>query len=65
MLGGIGTIQGTVVGALIVGMLQNIMNLNSIQSFVQQIVKGVIILLAVVYDLNSDRIHKARTRQAS
>ena len=65
MLGGIGTIQGTVVGALIVGMLQNIMNLNSIQSFVQQIVKGVIILLAVVYDLNSDRIHKARAKRAS
>ena len=65
MLGGIGTIQGTVVGALIVGMLQNIMNLNSIQSFVQQIVKGVIILLAVVYDLNSDRIHKARVKRTA
>lgn len=60
MLGGVGTIQGTVIGGLIVGMLQNIMNLNSIQPFVQQIVKGIIILLAVVYDLNSGRIHKQK-----
>lgn len=64
MLGGVGTIQGTVVGALIVGMLQNIMNLNSIQPFVQQIVKGVIILLAVVYDLNSSRLHRAKKNKA-
>lgn len=61
MLGGVGSIQGTIIGGLIVGMLQNIMNLNSIQPFVQQIVKGIIILLAVVYDLNSSRIHKAKT----
>lgn len=61
MLGGIGSIQGTIIGGLIVGMLQNIMNLNSIQPFVQQIVKGIIILLAVVYDLNSSRIHKSKT----
>lgn len=64
MLGGIGTIQGTIIGGLIVGMLQNIMNLNSIQPFVQQIVKGVIILLAVVYDLNSNRIHKLKVKRA-
>ncbi len=64
MLGGIGTIQGTIIGGLIVGMLQNIMNLNSIQPFVQQIVKGVIILLAVVYDLNSSRIHKLKLKRA-
>lgn len=64
MLGGVGTIQGTIIGGLIVGMLQNIMNLNSIQSFVQQIVKGAIILLAVVYDLNSSRIHNLRAKSA-
>lgn len=64
MLGGIGTIQGTIVGGLIVGMLQNIMNLNSIQPFVQQIVKGIIILMAVVYDLNSSLIHRPKTDSA-
>ncbi len=64
MLGGIGTIQGTIIGGLIVGMLQNIMNLNSIQPFVQQIVKGIIILLAVVYDLNSSKIHKKKMNSA-
>lgn len=65
MLGGVGTISGTIIGALIVGMLQNIMNLNSIQSFVQQIVKGIIILLAVVYDLNSSRIHKKKKSKST
>ena len=64
MLGGVGTIQGTIAGGLIVGMLQNIMNLNSIQPFVQQIVKGIIILLAVVYDLNSGSIHKLKMNRA-
>ncbi len=55
-LGGIGTIQGTLVGGLVVGILQNIMNLKGIESFTQQIVKGLIILLAVVVDINSGRI---------
>lgn len=59
MLGGIGTVQGTIVGALVVGVLQNVMNLLSIQSFVQQVVKGVIILAAVIYDMNSSKIMKS------
>ena len=53
--GGVGTIGGTIVGSLIVGVLQNILNLMSVQSFVQEIIKGIIILAAVIYDLNSNR----------
>ena len=49
--GGIGTAGGTIVGAFIVGFLNNIMNLTSVNSYVQQIIKGLIIALAVIYDI--------------
>jgi inositol transport system permease protein len=49
--GGIGTAAGTLVGAFIMGLLSNIMNLISIGSYMQQIIKGVIIVLAVMYDI--------------
>lgn len=51
--GGIGTAMGTLVGSFIMGLLSNIMNLIGIGSYVQQIVKGVIIILAVAYDIYS------------
>lgn len=51
MLGGVGTISGTVIGALIIGVLNNGLNLLNINSFWQLIVKGVVILLAVYIDL--------------
>lgn len=49
--GGIGTAGGTVVGAFIVGFLNNIMNLVNVNSYMQQIVRGAIIALAVIYDI--------------
>jgi len=49
--GGIGTAAGTLAGAFIVGFLNNIMNLTGVPSFVQQIVRGAIIALAVIYDI--------------
>ena len=51
--GGIGTAGGTVAGAFIVGFLNNIMNLTNVNSYLQQIVRGAIIALAVMYDINS------------
>ncbi|MDU1412611.1 MAG: ABC transporter permease [Clostridium sp.] len=51
--GGIGTAGGTLAGAFIMGFLNNIMNLMGIQSYMQQIVKGLIIALAVIYDIKS------------
>lgn len=51
--GGIGTTMGTLAGSFIIGTLNNIMNLSGIDSYVQQIVKGVIIALAVIYDIRS------------
>ncbi len=49
--GGIGTAGGTLAGAFIVGFLNNIMNLANINSYIQQIIRGAIIALAVVYDI--------------
>ena len=49
--GGLGTAGGTVVGAFIVGFLNNIMNLANVNSYMQQIARGGIIALAVIYDI--------------
>ena len=51
--GGVGTTLGTLAGAFIIGCLNNIMNLVGVDSYVQQIVKGVIIALAVIWDIQS------------
>jgi len=48
--GGVGTAMGTLAGAFIVGFLNNIMNLLGVNSYLQQIIKGVIIALAVIMD---------------
>jgi inositol transport system permease protein len=51
--GGVGTAAGTVAGAFIVGILNNIMNLIGVNPYIQQIVKGFIIALAVILDMLS------------
>ncbi|MDD7771074.1 ABC transporter permease [Suipraeoptans intestinalis] len=51
--GGVGTTMGTLVGAFIIGFLNNIMNLTGVDSYVQQMVKGGIIAFAVAYDILS------------
>lgn len=51
--GGVGTAAGTLAGAFIVGFLDNIMNLTNVDSYMQQIVRGAIIALAVIYDIRS------------
>lgn len=58
MTGGIGTIPGTLVGILIIGTLNNGMNLLDVSSYWQQIVKGIIILGAVCFDIVSKKLSK-------
>jgi ribose/xylose/arabinose/galactoside ABC-type transport system permease subunit len=48
--GGRGTIIGTFFGALLIGLLDNSMNLLGINSYLQKVVLGAVILLAVVLD---------------
>ncbi len=50
MAGGSGKLGGTLIGALIIGILNNGLNLMNVNSFWQTVVKGVVILLAVTID---------------
>lgn len=50
MNGGRGTISGTVIGAIVIGVLKNGMNLLGIDSSWQFIVQGIVILIAVYLD---------------
>lgn len=50
LTGGKGWIFGTLVGALIIGVLNNGLNLIGVSSFFQQVVKGAVILFAVLID---------------
>jgi len=53
--GGKGRIMGTLIGALILGFLNNGLNLLSVSSYYQMIVKAVVILLAVLVDNKSSK----------
>ena len=50
MSGGKGRISGTVLGAMVIGIISNGLNLLDVNSFWQLIVKGIIILIAVLID---------------
>lgn len=50
LMGGRGTMFGTLVGALIIGVLNNALNLMNVSSYYQLIAKSVVILLAVLAD---------------
>ena len=53
--GGVGSIGGTAVGVLIIGFLRNGLNLLQISPFVQQVVIGVVIAVAVAADTTRNR----------
>ena len=59
MNGGVGKVYGTVVGALFVGVLLNIMTQLDVSAYYQKIAKGVIIALAVIADAQVRRAKKA------
>jgi ribose transport system permease protein len=50
LMGGEGGLGGTIIGALIMGVLRNGLNLLGVSSFVQQIVIGLVIVVAVLID---------------
>ena len=59
LLGGVGTAWGALVGALFIGVLNNALDLVGVQSFWQEIAKGIIILLAVLFDVWTKRARGA------
>ncbi|OUM94071.1 MAG: ribose ABC transporter permease [Firmicutes bacterium ZCTH02-B6] len=48
--GGRGSVTGTIIGAFIIGILGNVLNLLNVSSFYQDVAKGVVILVAVLLD---------------
>jgi ribose/xylose/arabinose/galactoside ABC-type transport system permease subunit len=55
MVGGSGTIGGTIMGFIIIGVMLNSLTLLNVSSFYQQIVKGIIIIVAVMLDMQAKR----------
>jgi ribose transport system permease protein len=55
LFGGVGSLTGTLAGAFILGILSNGLNLMGVPSFYQQVIKGVVLILAVVLDLFTKR----------
>lgn len=53
--GGVGTVTGAIVGALVMGVLNNGMSILGVGSDIQQVVKGLVLLLAVAFDVVSKK----------
>lgn len=58
LFGGEGTIWGTIIGALIMGIIRNLMNLLEVSAFWQRIVIGIVIILAVFVDQLRRRVSR-------
>lgn len=59
LFGGRGTMTGTLVGALIIGVLNNTLNLEQVEHFWQKVMLGGVILIAALADSALRRIHGA------
>lgn len=62
--GGTGHIVGTVIGCLIVGVINNILNLASVDSNWQLVAKGLMILMAVLLDVASSGYFNQKLKKA-
>ena len=58
--GGIGTVTGAIIGGFIMGILNNGMSIMGISVFWQKIVKGLVLLLAVAFDVYSKSKSKSK-----
>ena len=56
LAGGRGALAGTLIGALLLGVIDNGLNLLDVSPFLQGVVKGLVILVAIFLDRNSDRV---------
>ena len=55
LFGGVGGVAGAVVGAFILGILSNGLNLMGVPSFWQQVIKGAVLILAIMLDVATKR----------
>jgi ribose/xylose/arabinose/galactoside ABC-type transport system permease subunit len=55
LFGGRGSVGGTLIGTLIIGILANILNLTGVDPFVQQLIKGALIVVAVFIMTRTER----------
>ena len=53
--GGVGKVSGAVIGAILMGVLNLGMNIIGIDSNYQKVVKGLVLLIAVIFDVVSNR----------
>ena len=50
MAGGVGTIGGTIVGAFVIGVINDGMTMSGVTEFWQKIIRGLVIIIAVIID---------------
>jgi len=58
LMGGIGSVIGAIIGAIVMGSLDNGMSLLNVPSFWQSIVKGLVLIVALAFDIASKRQSK-------
>ena len=61
--GGSGTLMGTLLGCLIIGIIGNILNLVGVNSYYQLIVKGIVIVAAIYIDIAKNRLGVRRSKR--
>ena len=59
MIGGAGSMVGTLVGTLLIGVINNALNLFRVDAEWQDVAKGFIIFLAVLFDAIKNRMKRA------
>jgi len=64
MAGGKGTIVGSLIGALLIGTLKNGMVMMNVQTYWQDVISGIVLVLAVVFDIIRNRQNAGAVRTA-